>query len=209
MTASAIGGTRGANTVDHRDSWERTGVMEPNAPSDAPSPKMLRRAFGSFATGVAIIGALGADGDMAGMTVNSLTSVSISPPLILFCAARSLIAFDVYATTRNFSISILSKQSEVISNHFARSGVDKWKTVPHRFGKNGAPYLDNALATLECAVVDRHEAGDHLIVLGRVMRLNVSKSGDPLVFFRSQYRSLEQNAHSVAPGTQSPFEPWG
>lgn len=204
MAASAT--TRGADAVGSR---ERTCVIEPNALSDAPSPEMLRRAFGSFATGVAVIGALGAGGEMAGMTVNSLTSVSISPPLILFCPARSLIAFDVYETAQNFSVSILPKQLEAISNHFARSGVDKWKAVPHSIGKNGAPYLDDALATMECAVVDRQAAGDHLIVLGRVLRLNVATPGEPLVFFRSRYRSLDQHAHSVEPGTQSPFEPWG
>lgn len=202
--APPASGMHGADSDGHHG-----GKVEPSAFPDTPSPEMLRRAFGSFATGVAVVGALGPDGEMAGMTVNSLTSVSINPPLILFCPARSLIAFDVYAAAQHFSVSILPKQSEAISNHFARSGIDKWKAIPHRLSKNGAPYLVDALTFMECAVIERYPAGDHLIVLGRVVHLSVASQEEPLLFFRSRYCSLDQSAHPVEPGTQSPFEPWG
>lgn len=206
MTATAKGMAGGAAGCAVRES---ASAARADAHSEAPTPEVLRRAFGSFATGVAVIGARSAEGEVVGMTANSLTSVSISPPLVLFCPARSLIAFNVYATAQHFSVTILPKHSEWISNHFARSGVDKWKAMPHSFGLNGAPYLDDALATMECTVVDRHEAGDHLIVLGRVLRLNVSNAGEPLIFFRSRYCSLDPHVHSVEPAGSAPFEAWG
>lgn len=155
-----------------------------------PSPDLLRRAFGSFATGVAVIGVHATDGSLVGMTVNSLTSVSMDPPLVLFCPAKSLAAYETYATAEHFTVSILAERSEAISNHFAKSGVDKWGSVAHSRGAWGAPYLENAVGVMECAVVERHPAGDHLIVLGKVLRLKLSTSEEPLVFFRSRYRQL-------------------
>lgn len=169
----------------------------------------LKRAFGSFATGVAVIGARGAGGELAGMTVNSLTSVSMDPPLVLFCPSRSLTAFGVYATARHFSVSILPGRSEAISNHFARSGIEKWSAIPHSVAADGSPYLDHALAAMECEVVARYPAGDHLIVLGRVLRLMVSAVENPLIFFRSNYRHLDSTIGSAVAHDLAPFDAWG
>jgi len=183
--------------------------MGPTQLEDAPNHVALKHAFGSFATGVAVIGARGADGEMAGMTVNSLTSVSMEPPLVLFCPSRSLVAFGVYASVEYFSVSILPEHCEAVSNHFGRSGIGKWKVTPYSLGPYGSPYLDNALAAMECEVVARHPAGDHLIVLGRVLRLALSAAEDPLIFFRSRYRHLDPaNGSRVAQDFPS-FDAWG
>jgi flavin reductase (DIM6/NTAB) family NADH-FMN oxidoreductase RutF len=183
--------------------------MSPATLIDEPTPADLKRAFGSFATGVAVIGARGMNGEMAGMTANSLTSVSMNPPLVLFCPARSLAAFNVYKTAAYFSVSILGEQCEAVSNHFARSGIDKWKAIPHGIGPSGCPYLDNAIAVMECEVEAQHPAGDHLIVLGRVRRLMISAVGGPLIFFRSSYRHLDPASGPAATGEFAPFEAWG
>jgi flavin reductase (DIM6/NTAB) family NADH-FMN oxidoreductase RutF len=177
--------------------------------SDAPTPELLRQAFGTFTTGVTVIGARRVDGALVGMTANSFTSVSLTPPLVLFCPARSLAGFDTYATVAHFSISILPRQTELVSNHFARSGIDKWKSVPHSLGATGVPLLDFALATMECEVVARHSAGDHLVVVGRVLRVEVSDAAEPLVFFRSRYRQLDAHMHPVQPEGDAPFDVWG
>jgi flavin reductase (DIM6/NTAB) family NADH-FMN oxidoreductase RutF len=175
---------------------------------ESPAPELLRRAFATFATGIAVIGARGADGTLAGMTANSFTSVSLAPPLVLFCPARSLSAFDVYRTTTRFSASVLPAGAEALSNHFARSGTGKWTSMGHAVGESGLPFLESALATFECETVARHDAGDHLIVVGRVVGVRLGDPGDPLVFFRSRYRELDPRAHAVQPEGE-PFPVWG
>jgi flavin reductase (DIM6/NTAB) family NADH-FMN oxidoreductase RutF len=171
------------------------------------SPDLLRRAFGTFATGVTVIGARGADG-LVGMTANSFTSVSLEPPLVLFCPARSLAAFDVYSTAQHFSVSVLPAHAEASSNRFARSSTAKWESEAHLVGKTGAPLLAGALASFECEVVARHDGGDHLIVVGRVLQVRATEAGEPLVFFRSRYRALDSQARLVAPVSDPWFVVW-
>lgn len=177
--------------------------------SHGPSSEGLKRAFGSFATGVAIIGICGPDGGKVGMTVNSLTSVSMDPPLLLFCPSRALAGYEMYEAAQHFTVSILPEHTEPISNHFARSGIDKWGTIPHRVATCGAPYLENALGVMECVVVDRHPAGDHLIVLGRVLRLMVSAAEEPLIFFRSRYRHLAPQREPNDRNGPAQIDVWG
>jgi len=172
------------------------------------SPTLLRRAFGTFTTGVTVIGARSADGRMVGMTANSFTSVSLNPPLVLFCPARSLAAFDVYSTASHFSVSVLPAHGETWSNKFARMSTAKWETEPYRTGKTGTPVLLDALANFECEVVARHDGGDHMIVVGRVVHLEATESGEPLVFFRSRYRALDARARLVAPVSDPWFVVW-
>ena len=177
--------------------------------ADKPTAGALKQVFGSFATGVAIVGACGANGEMAGMTVNSLTSVSMEPPLVLFCPSRSLAAFGVYDSAQYFSVSILPEQCEAVSNHFARSGIDKWNAMPHRVGPYGSPILDHVLAAMECEVVARYPAGDHVIVLGRVLQSIIPPAENPLIFFRSTYRQLDRTRSSAIARDLAPFEAWG
>jgi len=176
-----------------------------NEPAEALTPQRLRQAFGTFATGIAVIGARAADGSFVGTTVNSFSSVSLAPPLVMFCPARSLGAFDVYSTAQHFSASVLRRDGRAVSERFARSGTGKWQGVKHRIGENGVPLIEGALATFECEVEARHDAGDHLIVLGRVLRLEVPEEADPLLFFRSHYRELAP----VGGADYATFLEWG
>ena len=173
------------------------------------APERLRCAFGAFATGIAVIGARGRDGALVGMTANSFTSVSLNPPLVLFCAARSLSAFDAYCTASHFSVSVLPAHREDVSDLFARPGTGKWSSVPHVLGASGVPVLDFALASFECQVVARHDAGDHLIVVGKVLRLRMEQGEVPLIFFRSRYRELSSASRATEPQGDLPFPGWG
>ena len=165
------------------------------------SPVELRRAFGSFATGIAIIATYGEEAAPVGMTVNSLSSVSLTPPLLSFCPARTGAAAALYASMRCFSVNILRERDRALSERFARGGQNnKWEGVRFSRGRCDVPLLDRALAAFECEVVSRFEAGDHLIVVGRVLALRcedvneagqtVDEADEPLVFFRSRYRRL-------------------
>lgn len=159
-------------------------------PAQTLTPQRLRQAFGTFATGITVIGARAADGALVGTTVNSFSSVSLAPPLVMFCPARSLGAFGVYDSARHFSASVLRRDGRAVSERFARTGAGKWQGVKHRLGATGVPLLEGALATFECEIEARHDAGDHLIVIGRVLSVEVPEEADPLVFFRSHYREL-------------------
>jgi flavin reductase (DIM6/NTAB) family NADH-FMN oxidoreductase RutF len=154
-------------------------------------PAALRRAFGTYATGVVVIGAPGPDGTPVGMTVNSFSSVSLDPPLVSFCPSRSSFAFPVYAAMRHFSVNVLAAEHRALSDRFARaSGEHKWTGVKHRIGEGGVPVLEDALAAFECEVEARFDAGDHVIVVGRVLQLAHADERAPLVFHGSRYRAL-------------------
>lgn len=198
-----------ANAVEPQGPGLPATVLAETGATNKPTPDMLRRVFGTFATGVTVIGARRADGGLVGMTANSFASVSLDPPLVLFCVARSLAAFKAYAATSHFSISILSQAAKSVSGHFARTGVEKWSTVAHRLGETGVPLLTDALATMECETVARHDAGDHLIVVGRVLRVSHADAAEPLLFFGSHYRRLDpQTPDQEADGDMS-FLVWG
>lgn len=156
-------------------------------------PQTLRRAFGNYATGVAVIGARTDDGKLVGMTVNSLGSVSLDPPLVLFCPARTLRAVETYASAKFFSANVLGAAQKRLSDLFARQGESKWESIGHRIGDTGVPLIPDALASFECETEAVHEAGDHLLVVGRVHAVHVNESADALIFFRSRYRGLTQS----------------
>ena len=174
------------------------------------APQALRRLFGSYASGVAVIGASGADGRLVGMTVNSFGSVSLSPPLVMYCPAKSLGAFDVYASAEFFSISVLSAGQQRLSERFARPGVGKWDTVAHETGPDGTPVIRDALAAFECRTVQRVDAGDHLIVIGRIQRCSGGPPHAPLLFHGGRYgRLVDEDAEHARAQAQIHFQGWG
>lgn len=157
-------------------------------------PPLLRRAFGQFATGVAIIGARAGDGSLVGMTVNSFASVSLDPPLVMYCPAKALAAYAVYVGARYFSASALAVGQQALSERFARKGERKWADVAYTLGETGVPLLDEAIVGFECEVEANYDAGDHSIVLGRVFALRIAGAGEPLIFHCSRYCRLAQAA---------------
>ena len=168
----------------------------------------LRQAYGAFTTGVAVIGTHANDGTPVGMTVNSFTTVSLVPPLISFCPSKSCFAFPIYCTMTHFSANILQENQRSISDRFARSSQgSKWEGVRFALGEYGVPVIEDALASFECAVEDRVEAGDHTIVIGRVLRIHGLQMAEPLLFYRSQYRRIRELEHSGT--SDAVFLGWG
>ena len=145
--------------------------------------------MGHFATGVAVITTRDIDGKPYGLTANALCSVSLTPPLLLVCVDKGAESHPAFERSRLFAVNVLALGHEELSRRFAVSGGDKFVDVPHRFGTTGVPLLEDVLAVVECRVVAVHEAGDHTIYIGEVEHLEASE-GDPLLFFRGQYRRL-------------------
>jgi flavin reductase (DIM6/NTAB) family NADH-FMN oxidoreductase RutF len=156
------------------------------------SPAALRRGMGRFATGVAVVTALGPDGEPVGTTVNAVTSVSLEPPLVLVCLDWRSVTLQAIRSHGAFAINVLSDEQADLSAGFAKSGATApWRLASHTRGETGSPRLLGALATLECAVVHHLPGGDHEIVVGRVVNIEESdEDRNPLVFYRGAYATL-------------------
>lgn len=149
----------------------------------------MRQVLGHFATGVTVITAASADGPV-GMAANSFTSVSLDPPLVLFCAGKSSGTWPLIEASGAFAVNVLDAGQEKISRLFASKEADRFAGVGHHAGVSGSPILKDALAFLDCRIETLHDAGDHVIVVGEVVQLGVLHEGSPLVFFRGGYHQL-------------------
>jgi flavin reductase (DIM6/NTAB) family NADH-FMN oxidoreductase RutF len=157
-------------------------------------PDRYRLVLGHLPTGVTVVTANGADGPVA-MSANSVTSVSLHPPMILFCPAKTSTTWPSIHGSARFCVNIFAAHHEEFSRRFAARGVDRFAGVAWHARPSG-PALDDAVAWIECTIEAVHEAGDHLIVVGLVDELDVRDTDvDPLVFFRGRYGSfLEHEA---------------
>jgi flavin-dependent trigonelline monooxygenase, reductase component len=156
-------------------------------------PNSFRRALGHFLTGVTVVTTIGADGEPIGMTANSFTSVSLDPPLVLLCVARSAASFAAMEQARRYAVHILHRDQDELSRTFARSaanGAQKFAVVAWHRGASGLPLLDECMARIECTITERVELGDHVGYIARVDDVEAEQGGAPLAFFRGQYTSL-------------------
>lgn len=148
--------------------------------------KDYRRALSRFATGVVVMTALTESEKPRGVTVNSFTSVSLDPPLILWCLSRSSTMFDDFDRSDCFAVNVLPADQAELSRKFATRLVDRFLGVPWIPGDTGAPLLKCALATFECSVHEKYPAGDHMIFVGRVHTYREAE-GEPLIFHSGAY----------------------
>ncbi|HYM30168.1 MAG TPA: flavin reductase family protein [Candidatus Cybelea sp.] len=151
----------------------------------------FRDAMGRFATGVCIVTCKDMDGRPWGATVNSFSSVSLDPPLVLFSLDRAANCFTQFSSCRSFAVNVLRVEQVDLSRAFASQTNDKWNGVGYETWDTGAPILAGSLASLECDAVASHDGGDHVIFIGRVRRLSHGASGEPLLYFQGKYRALE------------------
>lgn len=158
-----------------------------DASSPAFDPKALRNAFGRYATGVVVVTTQSDDGVPTGVTVNSFTSVSLDPPLVLFCLVNRANSYGVWERAEHFTMNILTQAQQHISNAFARPSSNPWGSVAFRAGHNGCAVLDGAAASLECRKFAHYPGGDHLIIVGQVTRVHGADAPGPLVFYRGKY----------------------
>ncbi len=157
---------------------------------DPLSSEHLRQACGSFPTGVTVTTCIGDDQEPHGITVNSFTSVSLDPPLVLVCIDRRSQMVRHLSPQRRFAVNVLSAGQEALSARFAATWRRRFEGVAWYPGLTGAPLLDGVAAGLECVVLDVHPAGDHVIVLGQVFRTFASEQS-PLVYVRRRYGTVQ------------------
>lgn len=145
----------------------------------------FRRAMSAFATGVTVVSAARADGRMSGMTVNSLTSVSLQPRLLLWCLGDQSERYDVFASAEHWGVTVLGADEQALAVRFARAereSLDEGEVELF----SGVPVLRAGVAHLSCRTHDRRVAGDHLIIIGEVTGFRV-QAGDALTFYRGRY----------------------
>lgn len=154
-----------------------------------PDSLMLRRAFGCFPTGVTVVTTRTADGGFAGLTVNSYTSLSLDPPLVLWALGSGSASLRAFEAATHFAINILAEDQAWLSRRFATKAHDKFHGVPTRPGIEGVPLLEGCSAHIECRMHSAQPGGDHLLFIGRVERVDVL-ARPPLVYFNGRYRKV-------------------
>lgn len=151
----------------------------------------LRHVLGTYATGVSIV-MTKSRGMIHGLTVNSFTSVSLDPPLILICIDRMATTYPLIKESKVFSVNILSEVQESLSRLFSDPG-NKSSTLQgleYREEVTGAPIIMGVLGFLDCSVEATYQGGDHDIFIGRVEKFGLSDDGDPLLYYRGEYHGL-------------------
>ncbi|HEY6759961.1 MAG TPA: flavin reductase family protein [Baekduia sp.] len=159
-------------------------------------PHRFREVFAHLPTGVTVIAAHG-DAGPVGMAANSVTSVSLDPPLVLFCPAKSSTTWPDIRSAGAFCINVLGDHHERITRQFAAKDTDRFRGVEHGHRTTG-PALADAVAWIECELADEHDAGDHTIVVARVVALEAARDAAlaPLVFFRGRYGTFRDAGRS-------------
>jgi 3-hydroxy-9,10-secoandrosta-1,3,5(10)-triene-9,17-dione monooxygenase reductase component len=151
----------------------------PEIDSDA-----MRRGMGCFPTGVTIVTAL-EEGEPVGFTCQSFVSLSLEPPLIAISPAKSSTSWPRMVAAGTFCVNVLSADQRDVCMAFARSGGNKFQDVAWQIGAHGSPIIDDVVAAFECELITIHDAGDHEIVVGRVLSI-ASNDRAPLLYLRSE-----------------------
>lgn len=158
----------------------------------------LRNCFGKFATGITVITALDPDGAKIGLTVNSFSSLSLDPPMILWSLDNRSHNLDALKKASHFSVNVLASDQMDISNNFASRAEDKFEDIDITQGKSGIPLLKGTVAHLECKNVQQIDGGDHLVFIGEVEHFDVTDK-KPLLYANGQYAVAARH-----PGTKLP-----
>lgn len=148
----------------------------------------FRRVLGHFPTGVTVVTGAGADGP-AGMAIGSFSSVSLDPPLVLFCPGKTSATWATIKATGSFCVNVLAADQEALSGLFAGKSEDKFATIDWTTATTGSPVIPGAIAWIDCELHAIHDGGDHEIVVGLVKALESTPAADsgPLLFFQSRY----------------------
>ena len=148
-------------------------------------PDHFRHVLGHLPTGVTVLTGHGPTGPV-GMSANSLTSVSLDPPLLLVCPAKSSQTWPVIRGLRRFCVNVMARHHEPTVRRFAVRGIDRFEGSGYH-DRDSGPALDDAIAWIDCELLHEHDAGDHTIAVCAVRDLEPAADGEPLVFFRGRY----------------------
>jgi 3-hydroxy-9,10-secoandrosta-1,3,5(10)-triene-9,17-dione monooxygenase reductase component len=161
---------------------------DPEAVAEA---RLFRDVLGRFASGVTVVTTT-SNGEPVGMTCQSFSSVSLDPPLVLFVPAKSSRSWPLIQRSGRFCVNFLAADQAELSNTMASRGTDKFGDVKWTpSARTGSPVLEGSLAHVDCTIHTVHEAGDHYVVIGRVVDLGTDIDADPLLFFRGTYRTTD------------------
>ncbi|SAL65939.1 flavin reductase [Caballeronia humi] len=161
----------------------------------------FRRALGAFVTGVTVVTTIQPDGSPRGFTANSFTSVSLDPPLILVCIAKTASSHPVFSQTQRFAVSVLADDQRPVSGVFASKSADKFAQVAWHARTTGSPLMDNAAASFDCETHQVIDAGDHIILMGRVVDFTYT-AATPLGYCRGAYVQFGLSQDALASGAQ-------
>lgn len=153
-------------------------------------PRAFRDAMGCFASAVTVVSTCGDNDKPVGVTVNSFNSVSLEPPLILFCLGLEATNLQRFLDNGRFVVNVLAEDQQDISNGFAKDGENFFATLEHDWSENGCPVIRGAVALFECDMETTHDGGDHIILIGRVRKVSHRADGNPLLYYRSRYASV-------------------
>jgi len=148
-------------------------------------PEEIRRAYGCFATGVGVATTVDEKGKRVGMTISSFNSVSVDPPLVLWSIDNNSLSYGAFSSADHFAVNVLAKHQRELSDRFAARGGDKFAGLACTEGLNGDPILPEFAACFECRIEYRYPGGDHMIIVGRVLRFE-DRELEPLIFYRGQ-----------------------
>lgn len=169
------------------------GTMEMNPlhclDLSADTQRHFRDALGRFPTGVTVVTAM-TDSGPIGMTANSFSSVSMDPPLVLWCPAKSSSRYAHFLRARHFAIHVMAAENEALAMGFAKSG-SAFDALDMQYNMRGVPVLNDCLARFECETHQIHDAGDHSIVLGRV-ETAAFREGEALIFSQGRFRQFDK-----------------
>jgi flavin reductase (DIM6/NTAB) family NADH-FMN oxidoreductase RutF len=149
-------------------------------------PRDFRRALGQYATGVAVVTTRTKDGRRVGLTVNSFTSVSLDPPLVLWCLTRDSSLLADFTEATHFAINVLAARQHHLSRQFATELENRFGEAECLEGRAGCPLIQGATAHFICRSVRQHDAGDHVIFIGEVEDYQWAE-GEPLIFHSGSY----------------------
>jgi flavin reductase (DIM6/NTAB) family NADH-FMN oxidoreductase RutF len=171
--------------------WSDVALSDPFEPASSGSDAAeFRQVLGHLPTGVTIIASV-FEGEPVGLAVGTFFSVSLEPPMVGFCAAKASTSFPSVRAAGSFCASVLAHDQEAVSRVFASSGADKFRGLGWRRSADScSPMVNDAVAWIDCSIASVSDAGDHVIVLGDVLHLEVNRSTRPLVFFRGGYHTI-------------------
>ena len=150
----------------------------------------MRQVLGHFCTGVTVVTSV--DGaEPVGFACQSFSSLSLDPPLVLFCPSRSSTSWARIGRSGHFCVNVLAQDQQDVSSAFGKPGASKFGGLGWHRSPNGAPVLDGVLTWVDCVIETVHEAGDHDVVVGRVTELGSPRDAAPLLFYRGSYTATE------------------
>lgn len=173
----------------HDFEWRPGETIEVDGEEAQNQARLFRDVLGRYASGVTVVTTMSA-GQPAGMTCQSFTSVSLDPPLVAFLPTKQSRAFAAIQRAGTFCVNFLADSQEELSNAFASRGDDKFAGVDWTPSTGtGSPLLAGTVGHVDCTVHSVHEAGDHFLVMGKVVDLAVGDADDPLLYYRGAYRT--------------------